>query len=86
MHCMSAQILVCHMQAYETKDSNEGLMSRLREAGSQVLATMREVKMVRSQVCLKNCEGDGLRSEVVELKSRLTVRPAFGCPISITNA
>lgn len=52
-------------------------MSRLREAESQVLATTREVTTVRSQVHLKNCEADKLRADIVELKSRVAVRPAF---------
>ena len=65
------------MQAQEGKKENEDLMSRLREAESQVLATTHEVAKVRSQVHLKNCEGDKLRADIVELKSRVAVRHAF---------
>lgn len=59
------------------KSETEMLMSRLTEVECQYSTLVREVTTMQSQLSLKNSEGDELRSEIVDLKNRLTVRSAF---------
>ena len=72
------------MQAQAKESEKKMLVRRVREVESEISALEQEVTMVRSQLCLKNCEGDELRSELADLKNRMTVRSTLIQPNSFT--